>query len=33
MLLPTLFNLDETFSVKASIAFDVHMADFSLNLL
>ena len=33
MVLPTFLDIQDPFSVQASIAFDVHMADFGLELV
>ena len=32
MILPTIIDLKDPFTFSASMAFDVHMADFSLQL-
>ena len=33
MVLPTFLDIQDPFQVQASIAFDVHMADFGLELV
>lgn len=32
-MLPSVFNLNSAFSVGVQIAFDVHMADFQIDLI
>lgn len=33
MMLPSVFNFSSPFSVDAKVAFDVHMADFQMDLI